>query len=118
MTTQEIIQDYRLREWALMVTEQRDSGHSVRKWCAEQGINVKTYYYRRNRVREELTQAANTTDIMNQVKSANKTVFAALPMPKSRCAAITVHIGGNTAEIQNGTDAETIENVVRVLSRL
>ena len=118
MTTQDIIQDYRLREWAQMVTEQRDSGQSVRKWCTGHSISVKTYYYRRNRVRDELTKAANASEMTNQAELANRTIFAALPMPKSSCPAITVHIGDHTAEIQSGADAETIEYVVRALSRL
>jgi hypothetical protein len=110
MTTQDIVQDYRLGEWALMITEQRDSGQSVRKWCKGHGISVKTYYYRRNRVREELAEGVT--------EPINKTVFAALPMPKSGCAAIIVHIRDITAEIRSGADAEMIENVIKALARL
>ena len=110
MRMQDIVQDYRLREWALMITEQRDSGQSVRKWCEGHGISIKTYYYRRNRVREELAEGVT--------EPINKTVFAALPMPKSGSAAIIVHIGDKTVEIQNGADAEMIKNVIQALARL
>ena len=42
----------RLEEWAEMVRARRNSGLSVRRWCTENGVNQKTYYYRLQKVRE------------------------------------------------------------------
>ncbi len=33
-----------LRVWSQRVTECRESGLPVNRWCQEHGINVKTYY--------------------------------------------------------------------------
>ena len=34
-----------LQEWSTKIAECRSSGMSVKDWCAEQGITIKTYYY-------------------------------------------------------------------------
>lgn len=45
-----------LNEWAEMIRVCKSSGMSVRRWCIENGINQKTYYYRQRRVREFLCE--------------------------------------------------------------
>ena len=40
-----------MKEWAAMVRECRSSGLTVKDWCMNNGINIKTYYYRLKRVR-------------------------------------------------------------------
>ena len=46
-------QELRLQEWAAQIEAQQASGQTVQQWCAENGINVKTYYHRLRRVREQ-----------------------------------------------------------------
>ena len=49
----------RLNQWSMMVQEREDSGLSIRAYCEQKGIGVKTYYYRLKKLREaavELTQ--------------------------------------------------------------
>ena len=48
----EVKKQVQLREWAEMVRACRSSGISVRRWCMENGVNQKTYYYRLRKVRE------------------------------------------------------------------
>ena len=45
-----------LQEWSSKIAECRSSGMSVRPWCAEQGIPIKTYYYWEKRFVTEATQ--------------------------------------------------------------
>ena len=40
-----------MKEWAAMVRECRSSGLTVKEWCMNNGVNIKTYYYRLKRVR-------------------------------------------------------------------
>ena len=37
-------QDVQMQEWIAQVQEQKASGLKVQGWCAENGINPKTYY--------------------------------------------------------------------------
>lgn len=39
-------------EWKSQVEECKASGLTVKEWCEENGINLKTYYYRQKKVRE------------------------------------------------------------------
>ena len=43
----------KLREWAEQIEARQASGMSVQNWCAENGMNVKTYYYHLRKVREQ-----------------------------------------------------------------
>ena len=45
--------DVKLQEWAEQIKAQQESGMTVRKWCAENGIVPKTYYYHLRKVREQ-----------------------------------------------------------------
>ncbi len=44
--------EVQLKTWQDQVEAQKSSGLSVRIWCAENGINEKTFYYRMRKVRE------------------------------------------------------------------
>ena len=44
-------QQMKLREWADQIKARRASGMTVQSWCAENGMNVKTYHLRK--VREQ-----------------------------------------------------------------
>ena len=50
-------QEIRLQEWAAQIEAQQASGMTVQQWCAENGINVKTYYHRLRRVREQCVES-------------------------------------------------------------
>ncbi len=46
-----------LQLWRGRVMECRNSGKSVAVWCAENGINIKTYYYWQKQVWDKATNA-------------------------------------------------------------
>ena len=45
-----------LQEWSTRIAECRSSGKTVKAWCAQQGIAIKTYYYWEKRCVEEATR--------------------------------------------------------------
>ena len=50
-------QQMKLREWAEQIETRRASGMTVQSWCAENGMNVKTYYYHLRKVREQCVES-------------------------------------------------------------
>ena len=40
-----IKQDVKLRQWAEMIQQRKESGLTVSQWCEMNGVNYKTYYY-------------------------------------------------------------------------
>lgn len=51
-------QNVRLQEWSAQIEAQQASGLTVQQWCAENGINLKTYYYRLKKVREQFLDSS------------------------------------------------------------
>ena len=46
-----------LREWAEQIKAQQESGMTVTAFCAQNGINIKSYYYRLRKVREQCLES-------------------------------------------------------------
>lgn len=51
-------QEIRRRDWATQIEVQQASGMIVQKWCEENGINPKTYYYHLRKLREKCVASA------------------------------------------------------------
>ena len=129
MKLQNLKRQMRLQEWASQINTQRQSGLKVKEWCEENGIGYKCFYYRMKRVQEEMLEALeakNTTKTPklaiikdNQLPVKHEApVFTPVTIPQSKCATLTVWIGHYAVDIQNGADAGTIDQVLRMVSRL
>ena len=60
----EIKKQVRHKEWAAMVSDCQASGKKVEEWCAENSINVSTYYKRLNVLRSELIDETEKQSIV------------------------------------------------------
>lgn len=58
MDTRKIAAELRLGHWAGIMRERKESGLSIRRWCRENGISEKTYYYYYNKVAGRARQPA------------------------------------------------------------
>ena len=112
MNAQSVKKAYQLTEWANQIQARLESGQTVRDWCEVQSISIKTYYYRLRRVREELLETAGKR---NMLDLPNKPKFVPISLLNSRNAAITVRIGGYSADIYGSTDISTVEQVLRIV---
>ena len=134
----------RLQEWAAQIAECNQSGKTVQRWCKEKGVNRKTYYNRVKVVREEMLELVETwgggaasgmdrstkgktlafSEIPGTVQDSSVLrqeevpVFAAVPKPQAKNAAITVRIGEYVVDIQNSADDDKVEQVLRTMARL
>jgi hypothetical protein len=107
----------RLRDWAEMASQCRNSGKTVAAWCAENGITPKTYYYRLKRVCEAIPEDKPASLPMPM----ERPVFAELASGdrvEEKTAVITIRVGGMEIEIPNGAETRTIEATLRVVSRI
>ena len=52
MTGKELAQKVRMEQWAEIMRIRIESGEPVRRWCAENNINEKTYYYWQRKLRQ------------------------------------------------------------------
>ena len=67
-----------MKEWAEMVRECRSSGLTVKDWCMNNGINIKTYYYRLKRVRDFICDNKLKNNMVNNNLSVQHDI---VPVP-------------------------------------
>jgi len=118
MVIPSIAKQVRLRYWAEIINERQSSGQTVEKWCAENNISTKTYYYRLRCVRTAIIKGILTTqEIIPEEKAIQPTQDS--PSFAEICPsliekqfhaqpAIVISIGNNTLEINNGAAEDTI----------
>ncbi len=56
--------EVKLAQWAEMVRSRSESGLTVTDWCKQNGINLKTYYYRLKRIRQAVCNEIEQHDIV------------------------------------------------------
>ena len=54
----------KLTQWAGMIRSRSESGLTVTDWCRQNGINLKTYYYRLKRVRQAVCNEIEQHEIV------------------------------------------------------
>lgn len=97
----------RLALWMQRVSDCRSSGKPVQRWCAENGINHKTYYYWQHKV-------------FGIAKENHGQQFVEMPAVSkaSRGTAIAgITVAGTKVEIYSGADEETLGALLRVLQQ-
>ena len=52
-----IKRNVQLQEWTKQIKEQQESGMTVKAYCVQNGINLKTYYYHLRKVREQCLES-------------------------------------------------------------
>jgi len=130
MKLQNLKRQVQLQEWASHIKAQSESGMTVREWCIAAGIGYKNFYRRRKCVQEEMLEALESQGNKSKalgLTTLNKTqlsvqaeppVITPVNVPQTQGAALTVWIGHYAIDIQNGADAGTIDQVLRMVSRL
>lgn len=51
-------EEVKLRDWEDQIAAQQASGMTLQRWCKENGINPKTYYYHLWKIREKCAASA------------------------------------------------------------
>jgi len=106
----------RLREWSEILRTRRESGLTVRAYCAENGINEKTYYYWQNKVRRATCE---------QISSHPNTYGSLIPPGWAQISTVApaeetlaIEIGSTRIMADKNTSSELLEKVCRVLVSL
>lgn len=110
--------EFRIQQWTNIIQSCQSSGQTVVSWCAENGINIKTYYYwlRKLRLKTLSDQKLPVEKSMESPVSFSKLEIQT-PLPNTQ-AAVIVHLPGATLEIQNGASRQTVEAVLLALKSI
>lgn len=123
MDVQKMKQEYRLKQWSDTVKECRSSGKTIKGWCEEQGISLKSYYYWQRKVRiaagEQLAMIPNNEHGI-ATTTTTKPVFAEIKLSQygTDLPAVTLRLNNAILEIHNGAERSTIENTLQALKIL
>jgi len=118
MDTRKVAAELRLSQWSIVLRERVESGLSVRRWCAENAVNEKTYYYWQRKLRE-----ATCAKLANQ---ADEQAVGIVPMGWVTCEqpleadgageTIAIEIGGMKVIATSSTDLGLLSKVCRALA--
>ena len=122
MDVQKLTHEIRLQQWGKTVKDCRSSGKSVKSWCDEQNINIKTYYYWQKKVCQVTCRelAMNHPQPSIAVNAPPIPVFAELrkPDPPSGQLALTIQRGPMEIQIYRGADAAIVETALLAIRSL
>jgi hypothetical protein len=122
MDVQKITHEVRLQQWGSIVKDCRSSGKSIKAWCAENSINIKTYYYWQKKVCQLTFRELSVSQKPNfgAVPMSGGSVFAEISVPKSNSGrlAVTIHHNNTEVNIYYGADAATVETAIQALRNL
>ena len=115
MQLQEIRKQVNLQEWTQMVMDCRNSGLSIKDWCAQNGVNSKTYYYRQRRVFEAIGNRPFEHTNRAMTPATDSVEFAPLRSESCSPNVLKLHLPGGTLEIPEGYDPQTLRAIIQVL---
>lgn len=98
--------EVRLAQWAEMVRSRNEIGLTVTDWCKQNGINLKTYYYRLKRMRQAVYNEIEQHDIV-PVEPAAKLDTAT--------EKIELSVGDITISLPDNFNEETLRRLLGVL---
>jgi len=122
MDVQVVTHGVRLQKWIGIVKACRSSGKTIKVWCDENAVNVKTYYHWQKKVCLETCRDVETVEksMIEVLPIKEKTVFAALNIPRTNVGTIAVSVQRDNMNINvySGAETSTIESVFVALRKL
>lgn len=122
MDVKEATHEYRMRQWMQIIAACHQSSKTVKNFCEQQGINVKSYYYWQRKLRESASNglfACQQTD--KKAIVVTEPVFAELNLSENKKndkTAVTIRLSNAIVEIQSGADPAVIENALRAIKNI
>ena len=108
-----------LAQWQQLVYDCRNSGMTVRAWCAENGISEKTYYYRQRKVWDAAQQqkVEQDADMPGKMPAI---IPCAIPIAISSAVsaqtpALVLRSASWTVEVNSGCNPELLRLVLRTV---
>lgn len=110
--------EYRANQWSNIINACQSSGQTVVSWCADNGVNIKSYYYwlKKLRLRAINQQELPVAKAVEAPVSFSKLKVRS-PLPNTQ-AAVIIHLPGATLEVQEGISQQTVEAVLLALKNI
>jgi hypothetical protein len=116
MNIKNINLEMNLQKWSQIVQECRSSGQTATKWCSENNINIKTYYYWQKKVCNAVCNELAITN--NNVEKSPAFAEVILPGIRTAEVAITLNLNNISLQIHNGAEESVIAQTLRILKSI
>ena len=108
----------KLQEWSAKIAECRSSGMTVKAWCTEQEIPIKTYYYWEKKFITKATQqlslpAPTQAGLLMRVNPDAMPNDAVNPI----ASGIVIHHGESIITLSAGSSVDMVADLVKALNR-
>ena len=98
--------EVKLAQWAEMVRSRNESGLTVTDWCKQNGINIKTYYYRLKRMQQAVCSEIEQHDIVTAIPA---------DAPQSEDENIILIVGDVKISLPDNFNENTLSRLLGVL---
>ena len=117
MNTREVAAELRQNHWAQVLRQRSESGFSIRRWCAENDVTEKTFYYWQRKLRESVCESLASTACEQPIGMAPIGWAACERAPELGVdsGAITIEIGTMRVTATTSTNLELLGKICRVL---
>ena len=114
----ECTQTVRAQKWAEILRDRQSSGQSNATYCAEHGINIKTFYYWQTKLRRQAVGMLNVSSLSKKCTPVESHPIAPVSFSRNSGSEITVRKGGFTVELPGNTSPAVLETLLTVLSKV
>lgn len=119
---QKLTHELRLQHWKQIVTDCRSSGQSIKNWCEDHQINIKTYYHWQKQVYQETCQplCIQSKKPSELVPAQQIPIFAEItqPLHSKENIALTIEKNGLLIRVYEGASSQTITSALSALQHL
>ena len=116
--------EYNLSLWTGRINECRQSGITVVKWCEQNNIGIKNYYYWMRKIKREVFENLSEGFEQNTLAltDSNLPVFSKIDLaasqPLESCASVTIRFNDISIELQDGATESVIRNALLAIRNL
>ena len=120
MTSKQLAHQVRLSEWAQLMRTRRESGLTIRSWCANNGINEKTYYYWQKKLRHVACSQISdpSSGKTGLIPTGWSQVSTVAESEETIPETLAIEIGSSRIHATKSTDVDLLAKVCRVMMSL
>ena len=120
MDTQLTVKNLQHQAWAGMIQKQIKSGLTIRSWCSRNGMNTKTFYYRRKQVRGDILDTVPAPELkpITFTELVPPSTASKQQAPKNSAfeAQLTIEINGSIISVNQDTPRQLLMDVMKAVS--
>lgn len=116
--------DYNLALWTDRIRECRASGLTVSRWCEQNNIGIKNYYYWMRKIKREVFDAlpAERKEYVTSTVESAVPVFSKIDLVSDNrinlATSVTIKLNGIEIDVHDGASEELIRNTLLAIRSL